>query len=274
MNHSGFKVLLEGATGTGKTYSLRTLIDAGITPFIIATEPGIEANLGDIDPSLCHWHYIAPALPSFEKMLESAKKINTMSFEALTKTTYDKKAYGQFMEVLTTCANFVCDRTGESFGCVDNWGTDRALVIDSLSGLNIMAMDLAVGAKPVKSPGDWGVAMDNLERLITRWCAGINCHFILTAHMEREKNEITGAITLHTSTLGQKLGPKIPRFFDDVLQAQYDGKDFVWRSSAPNAELKARYLPLGEKLSPNFGTVLTAWKKMGGEIIPTTELDS
>ena len=38
--------------------------------------------------------------------------------------------------------DFTCDRCGESFGDVSTWNTDRAIVVDSLSGLNIMAMDL------------------------------------------------------------------------------------------------------------------------------------
>lgn len=45
-------IMLVGATGTGKTHCLRTLLDAGITPFIISTEPGIESSHGDI-PSAC-----------------------------------------------------------------------------------------------------------------------------------------------------------------------------------------------------------------------------
>jgi AAA+ superfamily predicted ATPase len=50
-------VLLMGDSGTGKTYAIRTLIEAGITPFIIFTEPGMEV-LGDLDPSSYHFHYV------------------------------------------------------------------------------------------------------------------------------------------------------------------------------------------------------------------------
>ena len=44
----GFKVLLLGETGSGKTYSLRTLLDAGLEVFVIATEPGLLEVLGDL----------------------------------------------------------------------------------------------------------------------------------------------------------------------------------------------------------------------------------
>lgn len=266
----GFNVLLEGVTGAGKTFCLRTLIEAGITPFIIATEPGIAASLGDIPPEKCHWHYIAPALPQWSDILANAKKINTMSFEALTQIkSIDKEKYGQFLEVVSSCANFVCDRDGKSYGSVDSWGTDRALVVDSLSGVNIMAMDLVVGAKPVKAVGDWGVAMDNLERLINRWTCGVSCHFILTAHLEREKDEVSGGTTVMVSTLGQKLAPKIPRFFDDVIQCKSEQGKFFWSTMSGQATLKSRHLPIEEKLSPDFKQIVEAWKKRGGVIAPS-----
>jgi len=262
----GFKVLLMGASGCGKTFSIRSLVEAGLEVFVIATEPGIQSVLGDIPKEKLHWHYIKPAAPSFDDLIANAKKINTMSFESLTKSTFDKQKYSQFLELLGACANFKCDRTGEDYGSVDEWGTDRVLVVDSLSGVNIMAMDLVVGAKPVNAPGDCGVAMDNLERLINRWCTGLDCHFVLTSHLEREKDEVTGGISLMTSTLGQKLAPKVPRFFDDVLQAKRTGKTWMWSSIAPNVDLKTRHLELDDKMNPSFKHILDAWKKMGGII--------
>lgn len=267
----GFNVLLEGMTGSGKTHAIRTLVEAGITPFVIATEPGIVSTLGDIPADKLHWKYIAPAQVSWSDMLDNAKKINSMSFESLTKLpSMGKEKYGQFLEVVSTCANFVCDRDGKSYGSVDSWGTDRCLVLDSLSGLNLMAMDLVVGAKPVKAPGDWGVAMDNLERFINRCTCGVSCHFVLTAHLERERDEVTGGTTVTVSTLGQKLAPKIPRFFDDVIQCKQEGGNFTWNTQSGQAALKTRHLPIAEKLPPDFRQIVEAWKKRGGTITPTT----
>lgn len=269
----GFKTLLEGATGTGKTYALRSLIDCGITPFIISTEPGVEANLGDLPEDKVHWRYIPASTASWDSMISNATKIHTLSFEALTKMKeMEKKQYGQFLEVLTTCANFTCDRTGDSYGCVDNWGTDRALVVDSLSGLNIMAMDLVVGAKPVKSVGDWGVAMDNLERFINRCCFGISTHFILIAHLEREKDEVSGAIKNMTSTLGNKLAPKVPRYFDDVVMAKRQVDSFMWSTADTSTDVKTRYLEISDKLLPSFEGIFKGWQAQGGKIEPTPPL--
>ena len=206
-------------------------------------------------------------------MYSVLNKVNeSYDLEALTKRKdWEKTKYRQFFEVITSMNNFVCDRCKKEFGGVDNWNTDRAICLDSLSGTSIMAMDLAAGAKPVKAPADWGTAMDALERFINRMCTGTQCHFVMTAHLEREKDEITGGVVLMASTLGQKLAPKVPRYFDDVVQCKKDGKDFSWATSARQVDLKNRNLPLSEKLFPSFKLIIDSWKKAGGIIIPTEE---
>lgn len=263
---NGFNTLIVGATGTGKTYSIRTLVECGITPFVLFTEPGM-VTLGDLADPKVHWHYVPPASPTWDMMIDSASKINSMSLEGLAKLGgINKSGYGQFRDVLATLANFKCDRCGESFGDVTTWGPDRAIVVDSLSGLNIMAMDLVVGSKPVKSMADWGISMDNLERLINKLCADTRCHFILTAHLERETNEITGGVQLMASTLGKKLAPRLPRFFDDVVMCQREGAQFSWSTAATNVDLKSRNLPIAEKLAPNFSLIFEGWKRAGGTL--------
>lgn len=268
MSLNGFNTLLVGATGTGKTYSLRTLIDAGITPFVLFTEPGMT-TLGDLKCDKLHWHYIPPATPTWDMMIDSATKINSMSLEGLAKLGgINKSGYGQFRDVLSTLANFKCDRCGEVFGDVTTWGPDRAVIIDSLSGLNIMAMDLVVGSKPVKSMSDWGIAMDNLERLVNKLCADTRCHFVLTAHLERETDEVTGGVQLMASTLGKKLAPRLPRFFDDVVMCKREGTQFSWSTAAVNADLKSRNLPIADKLEPTFRSIADGWVRAGGILQP------
>jgi hypothetical protein len=258
----GTNTLLLGATGTGKTYCLRTLADAGLEVFIISTEPGIASTLGDTDPSKVHWHYIAPATASWTDMIQSAERINQLSFEALAKLPdINKRKYHEFMDVLTTCNDFIDDRTGQHFGDVSKWGPDKALVIDSLSGLNIMALNLVTGSKPIRSMADWGVSIDNLERLIVKLTTDTQCFFVLTAHLERETDEVTGGTQLMAATLGRKLAPRLPRFFDDVIHCKREGTSFSWSTATMNVDLKARSLPLSDKLQPNFRQIIEAWRK-------------
>ena len=267
----GSNTLLLGATGSGKTYSLRSFASAGVQTFILFTEPGMR-TVSDIPCSDgIHWRYISPATASFTDMASAADKVNkAFDLEALTKQkNWDKQKYRQWMDVLTTMNEFVCDRCGVNYGGVDSWQTDRCLAIDSLSGLNLMAMDFVAGPKPVKAPADWGTAMAQLEGFLNRMCSGTQCHFVLTAHLERERDEISGGVQLMASTLGQKLAPKIPRYFDDVILCRRTEATFTWSTAANNVDVKARNLPISDKLSPSFGDLLTSWKKAGGLIQQT-----
>jgi hypothetical protein len=260
MTIPGVNVLLVGSTGSGKTHSIRTLVEQGLEVFVLFTEPGMEV-LADIPSDKLHWHYIPPATPDWADMLDSASKINRLPFKMLTEMgDINKSKYQEFLHVLEALSNFKDARTGKEFGAVDSWDTSRVLVVDSLSGLNIMAMNLVTGSKPVKSMADWGVAMDNLERLITKLCVDTKCHFVLTAHLERETDENTGASSLMASTLGRKLAPKLPRFFSDVVHVKRDGTKFLWSTATSNVDLKARNLPLLDALPPSFEPIIKSWR--------------
>ena len=257
----GVNEMLCGTSGSGKTHAIRTLVEAGLEVFVLFTEPGMEV-LADIPKEKLHWHYIAPASPDFEDMISSATKINTMSFEAITKLPdINKRKYDEFIQVLVTLSNFKDDRTGASFGPVDSWDSSRVLVVDSLTGLSLMAMNLVTGSKPVKSLADWGVAIDNLERLITKLCVDTKCHFVLISHLERETDEVTGGTSLMASTLGRKLASKLPRYFSDVIHVVRKADKFVWSTVTSNVDLKARNISLADNLPPSFVPIIANWRK-------------
>lgn len=263
----GPKVLLLGGPGAGKTHCLKTLLEVqGIRKLaVLFTEPGME-TLGDIPPERLAWHYIPPATADWETQIAQLKKINTLSFEALTKLTdMDKRKYTQFIDLYSTLANFVDDRTGEVLGPVDSWGTDMALAIDSISGVNLMAMKLVTGGKPVKSQADWQVAMDNVEQLLIKLTTDVKCTVVMTAHQERETDELTGGSTIMVSTLGRKLAPRIPRFFSDCIHVKRDGDRFSWSTATTNADLKTRSLKIADGLPPSFVPLLKAWEQKGGK---------
>lgn len=263
----GAKVLLMGDTGTGKTHCIRTFLDNGITPFIIFTEPGME-TLGDILDQ-CHWKYIPAKTAAWSELAESLKKVNTLSFDSLTKAAdVNKGKYIGFLDVINQCNDFI-DQNGESFGDVAKFGTDRVLVIDSLSALNDMAMQLVVGGKVTRAIQDWMVAQNTLEMLINKLVSDLSCFFLLTAHLEREKNEVTGAMEVMVSTLGRKLGPKLPKYFSDVIEAKREGKDFFWSTDGRAVASKARNVDISAKLQPTFTSLIKTWKERGGVISAT-----
>jgi len=193
---SGVNVLVEGATGTGKTYSLGTLADTGVELFCLFTESGVETLVGywtdrglPVPPNV-HWHVLPRPTGSFETLAASALSINTMTQESLHKMQDPNRAkHNQFVGLLKSLADFPDDRTGTRYGAVDSWGPDKCLAIDSLTGINPIALSLVVGGKPVKSQADWGIAQDQIEKLIRQLTDGCRCHFVLTAHVEREVDQ-------------------------------------------------------------------------------------
>jgi hypothetical protein len=268
----GVNVLLMGASGSGKTYAIRTLIKAGITPFCIFTEPGYD-TLGDVSHEELHWRYIAPASQSWANMIAGAKNVNQLSFESITKLSDPTRSqYSQFVDFLTALNNYTCDRGGEVYGDVCKWGTERAIVVDGLTGVGIMAMGLVVGSKPVRHQGDWGIAMQLVANLFQKLCTDTRCHFVLISHVDRETDEIVGGTKIMAATLGRKLAPVLPRFFSDVILSERQGTKFTWSTASVGADLKARNLPVADGLPPDFGAIIASWKKQGGVIeVPDKE---
>jgi hypothetical protein len=266
----GSNTMLMGPAGAGKTWSLATLVEAGLELACVFTEPGgHESLLAALDArglpnDKVHWHYVAPAVPSWDDMIASANTISKLSYKGLTeiKAGVNKSAYTQFIDLLNCFADFTDDRTGESLGAVDDWGPERALVVDGLSGMNLMSLDLMVGSKPVKHEGEWGVAMDNEERLIQKLCNDTKCFFVLITHVHRQFNEQTGELTKQADALGKRLAPKLPRWFSDVVYAYKEGKDFYWSTAELDVDLKNRLLPIEAKMEPSFVPIVEEWNRL------------
>lgn len=254
----GFKVLLLGETGAGKTYAIRTLAEAGLEVFVLFTENGMAA-IRDTNPERVHWHYIKPAPFDIGAARDMADKIRVLHFAQITQMMDTNKAkYGQLVDVLDCLANFKDDRTGKTFGPVDKFGTDRVVVLDSLSGLSLMALQLVIGGKPGTHEGEWGIAMGQIEKLLNSLCLALPTNVVVMAHMEKEPSTVDGSAKLMASTLGKKLAPKLPRFFDEVIVAYRDVNKWQWSTTYPNAEVKSRVLGYSHNLQPSFVPLVQA----------------
>lgn len=262
----GPKVLLLGGGGAGKSHSLRTILDvSGMEVISIMTEPSGMETLEDTDPSRFHWKYVAPAVADWVMLGDAAQKINTMSIKSLSDLgDIDKRKFDQWMKFISTCANYTCDRCGKNFGPIDLLSPKYVLAIDSLSGLNEMAMNMVVGMKPMRSVADWGIAMNNLEKFIITFATGIRTMGIITGHLEKEIDELSGGMSITASTLGRKLGPKVGRYYSDVIMTRREGTKFEWSTGAFNTDLKARNVPLSDHLEPSFVPIVQRWHKRIG----------
>lgn len=268
---AGVNVMLMGPAGTGKTTSIGTLVDAGVEVFYLGLEPGLSSLLGHWKdkgkpiPDNVHWHRLAAPKASFSELIDSAKKINTMALDSLAKMQDTKRSqHNQFITLLEALNDFPDDRTGQRFGCVDEWTPARALVIDGMAGLSRAAMSLVVGGKPVRSQSDWGIAQDQVEKIVRMWTDNCSCHFVLLAHVERETDAILGGVKIMVSTLGKALGPKINPMFNDVILTVREGDKFTWDTGSALADVKTTHLKIAQQLPADFGPIIAKWKSRGG----------
>ena len=260
------KVLLLGEIGSGKTRSIRTLVEAGIEVFFIATEPGFETLLGDIPPDKLHWTYVQAYASSMSSLMATAKLVQQYDTEQIKKMPgVNRQKYNQWFDLLNACNNFVDARTGTAYGDVFELKPHQALVIDSLSGINNMAVNLLAGDKPCMSWPEYDACQFNIRQFVNTLTQGLKCWFVLTAHIERETDPATGLTRLMASTVGKALAPQLPKFFSEVILCKKrlvgDKLEWVWDNIDPDARLKFRNLPPAPNHRPDFKTIKDNWEK-------------
>lgn len=251
-------VFLLGDTGSGKTTSLATLLEAGIETFVIVTEPNgldslIDAAARSGNLSKLHYKVIAPTRMSIADLMKKSAIVNQKDAGAIQQMSMglDKNKYQQYATLLQNIGNFHDDATGQHFGDVTEWGPDRAFAIDSLTGLNYMAIQYTAGNRPTMTMPEFGLAQTLIRDLINL-LTSLNCWFVLTAHMENQADELTGQRKHFPLTVGKALSPELPRFFSEVVLVKREGEKYYWSTNDDRAVVKHRALPASSTLQPSF----------------------
>ena len=258
--------LLIGLPGSGKTYALAEVIEAGHDLFVIFTEPGGEDSILEaiqergLDGSKFHYTYVPAVTASWTSLMKAATDVNKLDQKALQSAKPIRTDYGQLIDLLSRCHNFT-DQNGEEFGDISTWDESRFLAIDGLSGLSRMALDLVCGPKVIKTIADWGMAMNQLETILTKFTHDIPCHFCLIGHLELERDEVQGKIEKMPSTLGKKLPAQVGKYFSDVILAEKKGDKYTWSTAATDCSTKSRNLPDKVDLAPSFKFLIESWAK-------------
>lgn len=274
--YPGPKTLLLGEPGTGKTYAIATLVKAGITPFCIFTEatmPVLNRALEEMGLPLDSYHYrfIPESTADVSDILNNFRRINTLSYKTLADTPDGNKSkYKQMLKLGEALNDFVCDRTGESFGNVGHWGPKRCLVLDNLSGTNGMFKEGVVGGKPVLAQGEWQIAMQ-AQRSMLVTLTNMYMSLVVIGHLEPEQDEVLGFARMFPGVLGRKTAPTLPGKFDEVIASRREGLNFKWTNIAERTATKSRLLALNNDLKPDFVQIFEAWKKYGGTLSETVE---
>src|SRR5678809_534621 len=83
-------VAVMGISGTGKTYSISTFLEAGLKVAVLCTEPGAVETLLDscrdrkISVDNLHYHQMISAAPGWDALFDIAKKVHQNNYAQLT----------------------------------------------------------------------------------------------------------------------------------------------------------------------------------------------
>lgn len=274
----GPKVCLMGLGGTGKTYALGTLADwcerAGFELAILFTENGLESFLGyyrdkNREPPACvYWHQQNTRPISLKALMSTADNVGKLSYEALAKSV-DSNRGGEnnaFWKILQSCSNFKDDRTGKVLGPIDEFPVKRVFAMDSLTETANAAMKMQIGSRPMASPGDYGVAQNNLMNFLRLCTQGINSPFVMTAHVDRETDGVTQTTKIMIKAIGKALATEIPTLFSDIIYTTREADKFWWDTAAYGVDTKTRSLGYKSKITPDFAQIMDVWAKRAGGV--------
>lgn len=209
------KLLLIGESGAGKTGALLSLVEAGYNLRVLDHDNGLDVLVG----------LVKKKYPSVEKQQQLLSKI---AYE--THTDKLKNIAGKIVPVGVPQAflkSMQCLDNWPDLGPVSSWGSDDILVIDSLTLLSqhifnhVLFLNARIGQD--KRIQDWGQAMDITENLLgLLYSTEIKCNVIITSHItyiERDDGVNKG----YPSALGNKLPPKVGRYFNSLLLVKSRG---------------------------------------------------
>jgi len=274
----GPKVCLMGLGGTGKTYAIGTLCDwaakNGFEVAVLFTEQGLETLLGyfrdknEEPPACVYWHQQSTRPISLKALMNTADNVGKLSYEALAKSVDGNRGgdNNAFFKILQSCSNFKDDRTGKELGPIDAFTSKRIFVMDSLTETSNAAMKMQIGSRPMASPGDYGVAQNNLMNFLRLCTQGMECPFVMTAHVDRETDAVTQSTKVMIKAIGKALATEIPTLFSDVIYTTREADKFYWDTAAYGVDTKTRSLGYRSKITPDFAQIMDVWAKRSGGV--------
>ena len=210
------KMLIVGDSGSGKTWSLASLASAGYNLRIMDLDNGID---------------ILRSLLTDPKSIYDKSSLDRVDFETITDPMTNRS--GKLIPTKATVWQRIAGMlsnwksTSADFGSIATWTPREVLVIDSLSmatnaAVNFgQAMNARLGQKMTWD--DIYSAQQLIEAFVqTLYDEGVRCQVIVMAHPDFIKDQ-NGIERGYPATVGNKLSPKLGRYFNNVIEAKSDG---------------------------------------------------
>ncbi len=196
------KLLYIGASGTGKTGSLLSLMQAGYKIRVIDLDAGLDAL-----------YHFSQANNVDLNLLEYVDVRDKWESSAMGPVVKRPQAFRDAMKYL--------DKWEDGSNPAE-WGSDTILVIDSLTNLGKAAYEWARGMDPSnRDKRQWfntgQQAIDSFLAALTD--SSFKTNVIVCTHIDLV-TDASGMVKGFASSLGSALGPKIPRYFNNMVAAE------------------------------------------------------
>ena len=209
------KMLVCGDSGSGKSGSLASLVDAGYQLRILDFEAGLDPLVG---------------------FVQDKSKLGNVKYETLKDefkivgTNLAVKSAPAFQRAMGLLQDW------DGGGPVQDWPDpeNTILVIDTIGSMARAGFNMVLKANNVLQPmgtrggpetSHWGAAMDNIDRLLDNITtpALVPCHLIVLAHITYQEREGEGAVKAFPELFTKSQNPKAGRRFNNLLSLSLTG---------------------------------------------------
>lgn len=202
------KLLYIGASGTGKTGSLVSLVKAGYNLRILDMDNGLDSLVA----------YIQRECPERMSSVDALSFRDKFRSDPIKGVTVDgaPKAYTNAVKALNKW---------DDGSTPSDWGPSTVFVLDTLTSFSRAAFHWAQGMNPDAKDGrQWyGAAQESVKRVIELLTSSeFRCHVLVISHIDLIENS-DGTTKGFPSSIGKALGPQISKFFNTLILAESRG---------------------------------------------------
>jgi hypothetical protein len=196
------KLLYIGNSGTGKTGSLASLVEAGYNLRVLDMDNGMAALLHHLPTK---YHDKVDSVTFRDKFV--ADPVKGLRLQG------QPKAYVGALKSLNKW---------DDDSVPSEWGPDTILVLDSLTAFGRAAFHWAKGMNPTAKDGrQWyGTAQESIRTVLELLTDDdFHAHVIVVSHIQAVTNEDGALLYEQVSSIGKALGGDIPKYFNTMIAA-------------------------------------------------------